>query len=47
MLVSNHCFDFRRRPHEERHSKYYNKRHKYYQGQILTTLTAFEDEIQK
>ena len=47
MLGYNHCFEFRRRSHDELHSKDKNKRHKYSQGQILTSLTTFEDDIQK
>ena len=47
MLGANQCFEFSRRSHEERQYKDKNKIHKYYQGNILTTLTTFGDEIQK
>ena len=47
MLGSNHFFEFRVWYRKEHHSKNKNKRHKYPQGQILITLTTFEDDILK
>ena len=43
ILGANQCFEFSRRSHEEIHSNYKKKRHKYSQGHIFTTLTTFED----
>ena len=47
MIGTNNCFEFRRWYHEERHSKDNKNRQKHSQGQILTTLTILEYEIQK
>ena len=47
MLGANHCFDFSIHSHKYCQSKDNKKRHKYSQGQILTTLTTFEDDILK
>ena len=47
ILVYNHWFEFRRRSHEELHSKDNKKRHKFYQGKILTTLITFKYDILK
>ena len=47
ILVYNHFFEFRRRSHEELHSKDNKKIQIFYQGQILTTLTNFKYDIQK
>ena len=47
MLRANQFVQLSRQSNEELHSKYKNKRHKYSQGLILTTLVTFEDEILK
>ena len=47
MFGANHCFKFRACSHEYIHYKDKKKRKKYPQGQVLTTLTTFKNEIQK